>query len=63
VDGSEPEPVTLDELREAAPALAEAGGSVVVVPAGDAAAGVDAAAQVVTAFDAAGVPTTVEPAG
>ncbi len=58
--GSDPEPTTVEELREAAIALAEAGGSVGVAGASSG-AGLDIAAQIVKAFDDAGVPTTVEP--
>jgi hypothetical protein len=61
LDGSEPEPTSLEELREAAIALAEAGGSVSIVSGGTAGPGLDSAAQLVTTFDEAGVPTTVEP--
>jgi hypothetical protein len=58
VDGSAPEPVTVEELQSAAPALAAAGGTAQVVTS-DADASSTATAEAVTAaLRAAGVPTT-----
>jgi hypothetical protein len=57
----EPETVTADELREAAPALAEAGGRATIVGAHPAGSGDDVATALAAMFRAAGVPTTVEP--
>jgi len=60
LDGDPDEPATLDELRQAAPALAEAGGraTVFVASATDDAAA-ELAGEVVTVMRAAGVPTTL----
>jgi hypothetical protein len=60
LDGDIEEAVTLDELRLAAPALADAAGSatVVIADANDDAAA-ELAAEVVTVMRAAGVPTTL----
>jgi hypothetical protein len=58
VDGSAPEPVTVEELQSAAPALAAAGGTAQVVTS-DADASSTATAEAITAaLRAAGVPTT-----
>ncbi len=58
VDGSTPEPVTVEELRGAAPALATAGGTAQVVTS-DADPSSTAAAEAITvSLRAAGVPTT-----
>jgi hypothetical protein len=60
LDGDVEEAATLDELRLAAPALADAAGSatVVIADANDDAAA-ELAAEVVTVMRAAGVPTTL----
>jgi hypothetical protein len=58
LDGDAWEPVTIDELRQAAPALHEAGGDAVVSSAGGEVSG-ETVFEIASALRASGVPTHI----